>query len=993
MDRMLKKELGLTKAHKMVMGLGLTALLTLSLFFCYRLYFNTREALRQHAIRSITNISQLNKDSVSRPITNRRVMLETVSARLEREGLEDVQDILDVLEGYRKVNDFYSIGVITWDRKLHLTNGRVADVSGTEFGDQVWDGRFHLSASYLPYAGGTEETNAFTYPVYQDGRIKYVLLATYLSRSLTERMNLSSMEGKGFNFIVDHDGAVVVYPHSYKNAAYNALMKHINETPSIIPSEGGDSHFYYMGERYYAHFEELGINEWYLMTCARESDVFAESYTLTQNSFMGLVLIWMVTALSVSAIGLSVYRSRKDLRKLAFYDELLGIGNASTLSVCFRKLPPERLLGMYLVLFDIDKFKEFNYIYGNENGDELLRYIVRVFQEVVPEVQLFRYGADCFVALDEKGGPQELAESIEKTLTRFSQDIAEGLIQPFDTSAGIRKVELGVPLHQLLSDAIIARDAIKGDHLHQYAFYEEAVRDRRLSYMEMESCFQEALRNNEFQVYYQPKYNMITGELIGAEALARWVKPDGRIISPGHFIPCFEESRQIILLDKEILRQTCIQMKEMEEDGIEVKPVSVNLSRIHLRNQGIVDQIETIVRESGIKPENLSFEITESALYEDCIPLKTIMDKLHSLGCKVDMDDYGAGVSGPSSLTSNSFDMVKLDKSFVDGLGNERVEDMIRATAYMAKKWGMKILAEGVETYRQAKKMVGLGCTLAQGYYYSKPVPQDAYRDLLQVAANLVKNTPRVPIKPRFFSDDVCAVLDGNLLPTYIINPENFVVLYANQALRKYLGADATGSLCYQKMRGRKRPCEECTAMRLFQNGDKAPKEVCIRGKWVLLQASVLMWQEREYIQISCVDITEQKKIAAELQMRSKEYEVIVQQNITGVVRYDIAAGTAVVNVDKELNKVEEYTVEDYVQRICRSGMIQEEDIPAVREMFEDITSGRPSKGYEFGVTLEQGGHHWCHAEYALMKDEYQRPYRALISFLDRTKQKNRGVA
>ncbi|MDO5147490.1 MAG: EAL domain-containing protein [Eubacteriales bacterium] len=731
MDKMLKNELGLSKAMKFWMTVGLTSLLVVSVYFCYRLYFITRTAVREQAIRSITNISQLNKDSVSRPIANRRIMMEMVSSRMEDEKLEGVDEILNMLEGYRTANDFYSIGVITQEKFLHLTNGKVADVSGTEFGTVAWDGQFHLSASYRPYAGGDYQTNAFTYPVYYDGELKYVLLATYLSRNLTERMNLSSMAGKGFNFIIDTQGKVVIYPRDYENEEYNALMKYLNDTSAVIPNAKKDVHFNYQNESYYAHFEELGINQWYLMTCARESDVFAEAYVITQNAFLSLSLLWLVTVISVVSIAYSIYRSRKELRRSVFYDELLGIGNANALNVYFRKLPPERLCGMYLVVFDIDKFKEFNYIYGNENGDKLLQYIVRVFREELPQVYLFRHGSDYFITLDESDTPEQIDENIQKTLRRYAKDIADGVIQPFDTSAGVRKVDLEVPVRQLVSDAIIARDAIKGNHLLHHTFYDEEIRLKRMRYMEMESGFSRALREKEFHVYYQPKYDMKTGKIIGAEALARWIKKDGTIISPGEFVPCFEDSRQITLLDEVMLAEVCRQMKEMEQEGINVKRVSVNLSRVHLRQQGILTKIEKIIKDSGVNPAMLSFEITESALYEDNIPLKVIVDVLHNLGCKVDMDDYGVGVSGPNALATNQFDTIKLDKSFIDGIGNQHIEDVIESTITLANKWGMEILAEGVEEKYQAERLLEFGCEMAQGFYYSKPVPEAEYRKLL----------------------------------------------------------------------------------------------------------------------------------------------------------------------------------------------------------------------------------------------------------------------
>ena len=445
------------------------------------------------------------------------------------------------------------------------------------------------------------------------------------------------------------------------------------------------------------------------------------------------LLVLLILAFSVilvlSMIGIS---SHLKIREIVYYDSLLNIENINCLSEVFTKIPQNTLTKMYLVVFDIDKFKEYNYIYGEENGDKLLKYIVEVFREELPEVRLFRYYSDYFITLNEGENTEDHEKKMGQILSRFNRDIENGVIHPFDISAGVRKIEKGEPLQRIISDALIARGTIKGNHLTHYGFYDGEIRRKRIEYMKMESDFLAAMQNKEFHVYYQPKYSMLTGEIIGAEALVRWIKPDGNIISPGVFLPCFEESRQIYLLDEVVLREVCSQMKEMLRDGLDIKPVSVNLSRVHLRHFGILSKIEQILKEFDIDPTMLSFEITESALYEDSIPLKSIVNSLHNLGCRVDMDDYGVGVSGPKSLASYDFDTVKLDKSFVDDISNPRVADIIRGTALMVKQWGMHVIAEGVETKEQVSQLVDLGCVSAQGFYYSRPVPEEEYRKLLK---------------------------------------------------------------------------------------------------------------------------------------------------------------------------------------------------------------------------------------------------------------------
>lgn len=453
-----------------------------------------------------------------------------------------------------------------------------------------------------------------------------------------------------------------------------------------------------------------------------------------QDGWLPIHLLIMLLAVFSVIVFLSMIgiASHLKIREVVYYDSVLKVGNGNCLSAVFERLPQSTLMKMYLVIFDIDKFKEFNYIYGEENGDRLLEYIVRVFREEFPGTYLFRYYSDFFITLDQCEGQGEIVWKMERLLERFERDIQKEAMLPFEISAGVRKIEKDEPLQKIISDALIARGTIKGNHLRHYAFYNDEIRSRRIEYMKMESGFAKALREKEFCVFYQPKFDICSGKVIGAEALTRWVQADGTVIGAGAFIPCFEDSRQIVLLDEYILREVCRQMMEMKQSGLEVKPISVNLSRIHLRNPDILPKITAIIKESGIVPSDLSFEITESALLEESIPMREIIDYFHELGCKVEMDDYGVGASNPDALLSNNFDVLKIDKSLVDRIGDGRAEDLIQSTVDLARKWGFEVLAEGVEESIQAERLAQLGCTRAQGFYYSRPIPEEEYRALLE---------------------------------------------------------------------------------------------------------------------------------------------------------------------------------------------------------------------------------------------------------------------
>ncbi|MDO5147489.1 MAG: diguanylate cyclase [Eubacteriales bacterium] len=246
----------------------------------------------------------------------------------------------------------------------------------------------------------------------------------------------------------------------------------------------------------------------------------------------------------------------------------------------------------------------------------------------------------------------------------------------------------------------------------------------------------------------------------------------------------------------------------------------------------------------------------------------------------------------------------------------------------------------------------------------------------------------------KYFPEDFYLSLDYMFFPIYIIDPENFQVLYCNRAMQKHLGWNPVGEKCYKVMRGMDAPCDSCSAMRLYRDRDFTPKEVRVGdGVWALLQASPLYWKEKEYIQITCVDISKRKRLEEELYLRNKEYGAVVRKSITGIMRYDIEKDRAVVNVDRNLDRVDEYTIDNYIKVVCGSSLIERNSVPIAKSILNDIRSRIPGRGYDLQLALERDGLRWIHIDYILIDDAEGKPYRAVVSFFDNTEQRERELA
>lgn len=238
-----------------------------------------------------------------------------------------------------------------------------------------------------------------------------------------------------------------------------------------------------------------------------------------------------------------------------------------------------------------------------------------------------------------------------------------------------------------------------------------------------------AMENDEFVVVYQPKFDLLSLHTVGAEALVRWQLPDGQMIPPSQFIPVFEESGHIRQLDFLVLEKTCRMLRRAIRGGIAPVPVSVNFSRLHIHTPDFVERLHETVRSFGIPAGLIEIEFTESAFIDDVPPLDQLIEQLHALGYRVAMDDFGTGFSSLNELMNLQVDILKLDRAFLrlTSRNEARARCIIHAIMHMARTLEIKVVAEGVEDMRAITLLRQCGCSIGQGYFYSKPVSEEYY--------------------------------------------------------------------------------------------------------------------------------------------------------------------------------------------------------------------------------------------------------------------------
>lgn len=427
-------------------------------------------------------------------------------------------------------------------------------------------------------------------------------------------------------------------------------------------------------------------------------------------------------------------RHQEALRYHAEYDLATGIYNKATFyTVTGNWMSAKPDIHRCLISFDIDRFKIINETLSLSEGDNVLRYIAGLLRCMTEPGETYaRNNSDIFFVCLARSREEAVAfvMELEQRLNQYPLDFQ------FVLSAGI--VDLphydGEPVNILCDWAAMAQHTVKGSYINNHAFYEISMSDALNKEHYITKNMNLALQENQFQIYLQPKYDMRTRTIVGAEALSRWIHPSDGIISPGEFIPLFERNGFILRLDEYIWELACKTLRRWLDEKLPIVPISVNVSRMHLHDSDLCNKLISLIEKYNLPPRCLELEITESAYIDNPNMLYGIMDKLQEAGFLFSMDDFGSGYSSLNALKDIPVDVVKIDLNFLrkSRRGTEIGRDILKGTIKMIQDIHLSVIAEGVETQDQADFLLDVGCIHAQGYYYAKPMPVSEFENLLR---------------------------------------------------------------------------------------------------------------------------------------------------------------------------------------------------------------------------------------------------------------------
>ncbi|NET46300.1 bifunctional diguanylate cyclase/phosphodiesterase [Okeania sp. SIO2B3] len=390
-----------------------------------------------------------------------------------------------------------------------------------------------------------------------------------------------------------------------------------------------------------------------------------------------------------------------------------------------------------ILYISLDRINRIKVTLGSKNGDLVLCSVAKKLNKSIDSIDMLAHleAAEFGIILKAVEKKQEVTDIVQSILDTISQPIVlEGYEIYLTASIGITFYPLDdIEANELLKNANAAMYYAQQKGGNNYQFHQSETVFVSLEQLSLETDLRNALKRSEFQVYYQPKVNIKTGKITGAEALVRWSHPNRGLVSPAEFIPLAEETGLIIPIGEWVLRTACNQTRIWQEVGFGLLEIAVNVSRCQFTQRNIQEKIIKIIQETGIKPNYLELEITESLVMQNEKAATQIMEAWQTFGINISMDDFGTGYSSLSYLREFPFDVIKIDRCFIRNITEDsKTEAITIAIIQMAHNLNLKVVAEGVETQSELDFLRKYDCDEIQGYLFSPPLPTSKFENLLK---------------------------------------------------------------------------------------------------------------------------------------------------------------------------------------------------------------------------------------------------------------------
>lgn len=722
-----------------------------SMYFAY--LRKTVEKDNQYYINEL--VSQMS-NNVKDTVTNKFTFLETVEILLKNDYLTSYDRLKDITEDQRQNWNFKSLFLIDSKGNLINENNEIVDhIQNLKLYNNMKHRYSSISISTNPSVG---EGIMFTMPIKNvtiDGTNYLGICAVYDLDVFKSILSVDVFNAKSTSTVFNAEGEIIFTTNPNINNLdinyFNYLISHspkneieVEKLKNLAQNyQPGEIQIIEDGEKNYISFEPLNFENLYFSISVPYRVANAQF-----NLFMDSTIVFLMFV-TLGGVALSIYIgyrhhiTKKELERIAFIDSLTGTNSLQYFRLNLQNYFEENNSYQYAIVYtNVHQFRLINEEQGREYGDYILRLIKNVVTDDLSNTEMLgRIDSDHFIILVHYIDEIELPKRFKMWASEISERMREEAIHfsPPTLDFGvyiINEEDKNLIDYQVLIDRskfVMNTKMKKCGPRAMYSIYnlrrdQSMVREKYL-----EDVMEDAIKESEFKVYLQPKVDVHTNQIVGAEALVRWITMKNEIISPVEFIPLFEKNGFIIELDLFVFEEVCKMIRKWIDEDKKVVKISINLSAHHFENINFMKDYEKIIEKYNVPSKYLEFEFTESAINEHVELISSIVKQIHDIGMTCSVDDFGSGYSSLNRIKDIQVDTLKIDRIFLlmNEENKQRGQSVIKSIIELARNLEMTTVVEGVENEEQLNMLKALNCDFIQGYYFYKPLAQEQFEEEL----------------------------------------------------------------------------------------------------------------------------------------------------------------------------------------------------------------------------------------------------------------------
>ena len=694
------------------------------------------------------------KNRLEKQMSSDYQILTTMSSFLEFSNVDEAENFDEILNEANLRNDFVSMAYFPLNGPGVLAVLGQPVRGGVELAElqpevqevvaQAWQGEMALS-DLVQSELTQEKVFIYAIPVSRNGVTMGALIASDQVEIFSDILSGNTvLSGNGHIHLLNSRGELLIHSQNsvveesaasiYEEPYFDGGQKAEDIRTAMAAGESVYSSFRYEGRSYQVLLEPVGIKDWYMLCVSRVQEAGELYRIVTVITVTFAVLLMMMVTLLVYGYRLT-RRNDRELRELAFHDALTGGDNLRGFTLKLQEALSQRR-DVNLAALDVRQFKFINEIFGRERADKLLCHIHRQLQARLEEGEFCcRDSADLFYAVLLNADPAQAAARLrnimdEACAAALHDANSDYHILLYAGMVAAPQCAASGKVDDVLTHAMFALERAKGASSNTVWTYDTELHKKEEVANFVESHMHQALQNGEFRMYLQPKIDLTSGRLGGAEALVRWTTGTGRMLYPDQFIPLFEQNGFSVSLDLYMVECACKQLRAWLDQGIQPPPLSVNQSKLLFFEADYIQKLERLTERYQIPASWITLEILEGLALENAGELNARISQLQGIGFRISMDDFGSGYSSLNTLSSLQIDELKLDRGFLMEAADKndpRSRVIMEQVVQMAKQVGISVVVEGVETQENEALIRSLGCDFGQGYYYSRPITVEEF--------------------------------------------------------------------------------------------------------------------------------------------------------------------------------------------------------------------------------------------------------------------------